>query len=59
MEIDNLPPPPWDWCDEYLAWLDQGELPPERTKARRVARKAKYVIVVDDKLYKRSTSGIM
>jgi hypothetical protein len=59
MEIDNLPPPPWDWCDEYLAWLDQGELPPERTKVRRVARKAKYVIVVDDKLYKRSTSGIM
>jgi hypothetical protein len=59
MEIDNLPPPPWDWRDEYLAWLDRGELPPKRIKARRVARKAMSVIVIDDELYKRRTSRIM
>jgi ribonuclease HI/transposase InsO family protein len=59
MQIDDLPPPPRDWRDEFLAWLDRGELPPDRTEARRVARKAKSFVVINDELHKRGASGIM
>jgi hypothetical protein len=30
-----------DWRDKYLAWMDRGELPSDRSKARRIARMAK------------------
>jgi hypothetical protein len=59
MEIDDLPPPPRDWHDEYLAWLDRGELPPERTEVRRISRKAKSFVVINGELYKCGASGIM
>ena len=48
-----------DWRDQYLAWIDRGELPSDRTEARRIARRAKSFVVIDRELYKRSPSGIL
>jgi hypothetical protein len=48
-----------DWRSKYLAWNDRGELPSDRTEAKRVARKAKSFTVVDGELYKRATSGVL
>jgi hypothetical protein len=48
-----------DWCDKYIAWMDRGELPLDRSKARRVARMAKSFALVDGELYKRAASGIL
>jgi ribonuclease HI len=59
MEIDNLPPPPQDWRDKYLAWLERVKLPSGRTEARRIARRAKSFTVINGELYKHSSSGIM
>jgi hypothetical protein len=30
-----------DWRDKYIAWMDRGELPSDRSEARRIARMAK------------------
>jgi hypothetical protein len=48
-----------DWRTKYLAWIDRGELPLDRTEARCIARKAKSFPVIDGELYKRATSGIL
>jgi hypothetical protein len=48
-----------DWRDKYIAWMDRGELPSDRSEARRIARMAKSFTLVDDKLYKRAASGIL
>jgi hypothetical protein len=48
-----------DWCDKYIAWMDRGELPSDRSEARRIARMAKTFALVDDKLYKRAVSGVL
>jgi hypothetical protein len=48
-----------DWRAKYLAWMDRGELPPDRSEARRIARMAKSFTVVDDELYKRAASGVL
>jgi bifunctional pyridoxal-dependent enzyme with beta-cystathionase and maltose regulon repressor activities len=48
-----------DWRAKYLAWMDRGELPPDRSEARRIARTAKSFTVVDGELYKRAASGIL
>jgi hypothetical protein len=48
-----------DWWAKYLAWMDRGELPPDRSEARRIARMAKSFIVVDGELYKRAASGVL
>jgi transposase InsO family protein len=48
-----------DWRDKYIAWMDRGELPSDRSEARRIARMAKSFILVDGELYKRATSGIL
>jgi hypothetical protein len=48
-----------DWQDKYIAWMDRGELPSDRSEARRVARMAKSFTLVDGELYKRSASGIL
>ena len=48
-----------DWRAKYLAWIDRGELPSDRTKARRIARKAKSFAVIDGELYKRAASGVL
>jgi hypothetical protein len=39
--------------------MDRGELPPDQSEARRIARMAKSFIVVDGELYKRTTSGVL
>jgi hypothetical protein len=39
--------------------MDQGELPANRSEARRVARMAKSFALVDGELYKRAASGIL
>jgi hypothetical protein len=48
-----------DWRDKYIAWIDRGELPSDRSEARRIARMAKSFTLVDDELYKRAASGIV
>jgi hypothetical protein len=48
-----------DWRDKYIAWMARGELPSDRSEARRVARMAKSFALVDGELYKRATSGIL
>jgi probable phosphoglycerate mutase len=48
-----------DWRDKYIAWMDRGELPSDRSEARRIARMANSFALVDGKLYKRAASGIL
>jgi ribonuclease HI len=48
-----------DWRDKYIAWMDQGELPSDRSEARRIARMAKSFALVDSELYKRVASGVL
>jgi hypothetical protein len=48
-----------DWRDKYIAWMDRGELPPDRSEARRIARMAKSFALVDGELYKRAASGVL
>jgi hypothetical protein len=48
-----------DWCDKYIDWMDRGELPMNRSEARRIARMAKSFALVDGELYKRDASGIL
>jgi hypothetical protein len=48
-----------DWRDKYIAWMDRGELPSDRSEARRIARMAKSFSVVDGELYKRAVSGVL
>jgi hypothetical protein len=48
-----------DWRDKYIAWMDRGELPSDRSKARRIARMAKSFTIGDGELYKHAASGIL
>jgi hypothetical protein len=48
-----------DWWAKYLAWIDRGKLPSDQTEARRIARKAKSLTIIDGELYKRAASGIL
>jgi hypothetical protein len=48
-----------DWRAKYLAWIDRGELPPDRSEARRIVRMAKSFTIVDGELYKCAASGIL
>jgi ribonuclease HI len=48
-----------DWRVKYLAWMDRGELPPDWSEARRIARMAKSLTIVDGELYKRAASSIL
>jgi transposase InsO family protein len=48
-----------NWRAKYLAWMDQGELPSDWFEARRITRMAKSFTLVDGKLYKRTTSGVL
>jgi ribonuclease HI len=58
MEIESVPSER-DWRDKYIAWIDQGELPSDRSEARRIARMAKSFTLVGGELYKRAASGIL
>jgi ribonuclease HI len=42
-----------DWRDKYITWMDRGELPSDRSEARRIARMAKSFTLVNGELYKR------
>jgi ribonuclease HI len=48
-----------DWRDKYIAWMDRGELPSDRSEDRRIARMAKSFVLVDGELYKRAASGVL
>jgi hypothetical protein len=58
MDIEPAPSE-MDWRDKYIAWMDRGELPADRSEARRIARMAKSFTLVDGELYKRAASGIL
>jgi hypothetical protein len=60
-EVMDVEPAPIsaDWRNKYIAWMDRGELPSDRSEARRIARMAKSFALVDDELYKRAASGIL
>jgi ribonuclease HI len=50
-----------NWQTPYLQYLHRGELPLDRAKARRLARRAKSFVLLGDRkeLYHRSPSGIL
>jgi hypothetical protein len=50
-----------NWQTPYLQYLHRGELPLDRAKARRLARRAKSFVLLGDgkELYHRSPSGIL
>jgi hypothetical protein len=48
-----------DWRDKYIAWMGRGELPSDRSEARRITRMAKSFALVDGELYKRTAFGIL
>jgi hypothetical protein len=58
MDIE-LAPRAEDWRAKYLTWMDRGELPSDRSEARRIARMAKSFTLVDGKLYKHAASGVL
>jgi transposase InsO family protein len=55
----ELAPSEGDWHDKYIAWIDRGELPLDRSEARRIARMDKSFALVDGELYKRAASGVL
>jgi hypothetical protein len=58
--MDTEPAPhAGDWRAKYLAWMDRGELPSDRSVARRIARMAKSFTLIDSELYKRTASGVL
>jgi hypothetical protein len=48
-----------DWRAKYLAWMDRGELPLDRSEARRIIRMAKSFTIVNSDLYKRAASSVL
>jgi hypothetical protein len=60
-EVMDTEPAPCveDWRDKYITWMDRGELPSDRSKARRIARMAKSFTLVDGELYKCAASGVL
>jgi ribonuclease HI len=60
MDTEPAPPPRvGDWRDKYIAWMDRGELPSDRSEARRIARMAKSFTLVDGDVYKHAASGVL
>jgi hypothetical protein len=59
-EQNGVTPDP-NWQTPYLEYLLRGELPIDKTKARRLARRAKSFVLLGDEteLYHRSPSGIL
>ena len=48
-----------DWRAPLLAYLLEEVLPPKRTEARWIVRRAKTFVTLGDELYKRSPSGVL
>ncbi|XP_034586713.1 uncharacterized protein [Setaria viridis] len=63
MKIDTDPAegaePPLDWRALYLDYLLRKLLPTDKTKARRIARRAKSFGIIDQDFYKRSHTSIL
>jgi ribonuclease HI len=62
MVIDQLPQlnlEDPDWWFPILEWLVEGKLPSDQMEARRIARRAKAFVLIEGKLYKRGTAGIL
>jgi ribonuclease HI len=55
----ELVPRAEDYRDKYIAWMDRGELPPDQSEARRIARMAKTFALINGELYKRTASGVL
>jgi hypothetical protein len=53
----NLEDP--DWRFPILEWLVEGKLPSDQMEARRIARRAKAIVLIDGELYKRGAAGIL
>jgi hypothetical protein len=48
-----------DWRAKYFPSMDRGELPQDRSEARRIARMAKSFTIVDGELYKHAAFGVL
>jgi hypothetical protein len=48
-----------DWRDKHVTWMDRGELPSDRSEARRIARMARSFTLEDSELYKHAVSGVL
>jgi hypothetical protein len=48
-----------DWRAKYIAWMDRGGLPSDRSEARRIAKMVKSFTLVNVELYKRAASGVL
>jgi hypothetical protein len=48
-----------DWQAKYIAWMDRGELPSDRSEAKRITRMARSFTLVDGELYKRAASCVL
>jgi hypothetical protein len=48
-----------DWRAKYLAWMDRGELPLDRSEAKCIARMDKSFTFIDDELYKHAVFGVL
>jgi hypothetical protein len=60
-EAMNTEPAPskGDWRDKYIAWMDRGELPSDRSEAKRIAKMARSFTLIDGELYKCAASGVL
>ena len=58
MEVDEAPTSQ-DRCVQYLDWIVRGILPSDHAQARRLARRAKSFVLIDNELHKRSPSGVL
>jgi hypothetical protein len=58
MDIEPAPNEGY-WRVKYIAWMDRGELPSDRSEARRIVRMAKTFALVDGELFKHAAPGIL
>nr|XP_051215918.1 uncharacterized protein LOC127333572 [Lolium perenne] len=47
-----------DWTEPYLRYLERQVLPMDETEARALVRRCKSFTIINNELYKRSTSGV-
>jgi hypothetical protein len=64
MQVEGSTPPANlepDWRVPYLVHLTRGDLPSDKTEARRITRRAKTFVIFgdDNELYRRSPMGIL
>jgi hypothetical protein len=47
------------WMQPYLAYMTNKQLPEDAVEAKRITRRSKAFVVLQGKLYKKSTTGIL